>query len=134
MLGDYVDVHRGSVHPPVTSKKKKARKKSTDDLKISTDFKQDLNQKTEGNCVKFLKTFCCVESWKKCCPCLRTEKQRKLQAKRGVALFCLCMYSYDVGSDLAVGFDLLNKCHELTGNISFRLIRINSIPSRLSHY
>ena len=97
----------------VPSKKKKARKKSTD----STDLKQNLDPKTGTKCVKFLKTFCCVESWKKCCPCVRTKKQRKLQAKRGVALFCLCMYCYDVGSDLAVGFDLLNRCHERTGNL-----------------
>ena len=109
MISDYVDVH-----PPAASKKIKARKKSTE-LKISTDLKQNLDPKTETKCVKFLKTFCCVESWKKCCPCLRTKKQRELKAKRGVALFCLCMYSYDVGSVLAVGFDLLNKCHYLTG-------------------
>ena len=97
--------------PPAPSKKKKARKKST-------DFEQDLGlQKQDTKCVKFWKTLFCVESWKKCCPCLRTEKQRKLQAKRGVALFCLCMYCFDVGSDLSVGFDLLNRCHKLTGEL-----------------
>jgi len=100
--------------PPAPSKKKKARKKSTD-LKISTDLKQNLDAKTESKCVKFWKTFCCVESWKKRCPCVRTKKQRTTQAKRGVALFCLCMYCFDVGSDLSVGFDLLNRCHEITG-------------------
>ena len=49
----------------------------------------------------------------KSCP----KEKRARQAKHGVALFCLVMYSFDVGSDLSVGFDLLNRCHKSTGNI-----------------
>ena len=96
MINDYVDVH-----PPDASKEIKARKKST-------DLKQNLDAKTESKCVIF---------WKKCCPCLSKKKQRARQAKRAIALFCLCMYCFDVGSDLRVGFDLFNRCHHLTGKI-----------------
>ena len=100
----------GGVSVPAASKKKKPEKIK----KKSTDLEPDLGlQKQDSKCVKFWKIFFCVESWKKCCP----KKQRARQAKRGVALFCLVMYSFDVGSDLSVGFDLLNRCHIITGEI-----------------
>ena len=62
----------------------------------------------ESNCIKF---------WKNICPCARTPKQRAFQARRGVALFWLIMYFLNVGSDLIVGFDLLSRCHFLTGKV-----------------
>ena len=101
----------GETSVPAASKKKKPEKVK----KKSTDLEPNLGlQKQDSKCVKFWKTIFCVESWKKCCP----QKQRARQAKRGVALFCLVMYSFDVGSDLSVGFDLLNRCHIITGEIN----------------
>ena len=101
----------GGVSVPAASKKKKPEKIK----KKSTDLEPNLGlQKQDSKCVKFWKIFFCVESWKKCCP----KKQRARQAKRGVALFCLVMYSFDVGSDLSVGFELLNHCHIFTGEIN----------------
>ena len=101
----------GEASVPAASKKKKPEKVK----KKSTDLEPDLGlQKQDSKCVKFWKTFFCVYSWEKCCP----KEQRARQAKRGVALFCLIMYSFDVGSDLSVGFDLLNRCHYLTGEIN----------------
>ena len=97
MISEYLDVHSSAAS---ASKKIKVGKKSRD-LKISTDAK------TESKCVIF---------WK-CCPCLNTKKKRARQAKRAIAFFCLCVYCFDVGSDLRVGFDLKQRCHHLTGNI-----------------
>ena len=97
MISEYVDIHSSAAS---ASKKIKVGKKSRD-LKISTDAK------TESKCVIF---------WK-CCPCLNTKKKRARQAKRAIAFFCLCVYCFDVGSDLRVGFDLKQRCHHLTGNI-----------------
>ena len=112
MISDYVDVH-----PPAASKKIKARKKSTD-LKISTDLKQNLDAKTESKCVIF---------WKKICPCLSKKEKRSRQIKRAIALFCLCMYCFDVGSDLKVGVDLRNRCHHITGKILQKIISILNV-------
>jgi len=92
---------------PAASKKIKVKKKSRD-LKNSTDLKQNLDAKTESKSK-------CVIFWKKCCPCLNTKKKRARQAKRAIAFFCLCVYCFDVGSDLRVGFDLKQRCHHLTG-------------------
>ena len=101
----------GGASVPAASKKKKPEKIK----KISTDLQPDLGlQKQDSTCVKFWKIIFCIESWKKCCP----KEKRARQAKRGLALFCLVMYSFDVGSDLTVGFDLLNRCHILTGEIN----------------
>ena len=98
----------GGPSAPTASKKKKPEKVK----KKSTDLEPDLGlQKQDSKCLKFWKLIFCVASWNKCFP----KKQRARQAKRGVALFCLVMYSFDVGSDLGVGFDLLNRCHEITG-------------------
>ena len=101
----------GGASVPAASKKKKPEKIK----KKSTDLQPDLGlQKQDSTCVKFWKIIFCIESWKKCCP----KEKRARQAKRGLALFCLVMYSFDVGSDLTVGFDLLNRCHILTGEIN----------------
>ena len=94
---------------PAASKKIKVKKKSRD-LKNSTDLKQNFDAKTESKSK-------CVIFWKKCCPCLNTKKKRARQAKRAIAFFCLCVYCFDVGSDLRVGFDLKQRCHHLTGKI-----------------
>ena len=101
----------GGASIPAASKKKKPEKIK----KKSTDLQPDLGlQKQDSKCVKFWKTFFCVYSWEKCFP----QERRARQAKRGLALFCLIMYSFDVGSDLSVGFDLLNRCHVITGEIN----------------
>ena len=82
------------------------------EIDLKPDLKPDLGlEKQDSKCVTFWKTICCVKHWKN--RCYITARQ----AKRGVALFCLSVYSFDVGSDLSVGFDLLNRCHQLTGKI-----------------